>query len=615
MKTGKILILIISIFSPILGYSQNDISKNDLVLDTSLYYTRYKLYPIHRDKLFQIDKDQLDIHIVNPIQRYSQGFYQDLSNGGSPHREIGFLMPRINNIDYQPSIYPVSLFTKSNIRFYNLYKPYTRLFYSNTINASRYFSVSHAQNIYNNLHIGLEYNVDYSKGSFDKSSTKNQFFNLTSRYKDSLEVYEAIFGLIRNRAMQNESGGLSSDSLYLNNEYNSLNAYPVNLNSAYSKWKTFDIFLSQKYNFLKYHTSSNYLKELALIYDLTYSSFSRIYHDNEPINYDTCFYSKDLTHDSLSSQSFENNIYLFDGGFNKIGLRHNYIVFNDSLNIEKSSLFTPNISFGFGSNKLFLIFFGDIILSNSRYNKDYSFGGEIGINNKISFNNQLKLRLEKQDKSAEYFYNNYYSNHYKWSNDFEKIKIFNAKLNYSIVIKQKNNIDISLDYFNLKNIVILNEFLSPTQFSNTYNLFQLTLINKFDIGRFFFRGISNLNYIDNDEALRIPLFQAKQSIGYSFPMFKKKLDTYIGFDFRYNTSFYANSFSSSLGAFYDNPNIRVGNYFYTDFFIQAKIQRVKLFLTINHPYSGIFGYDYYSTPHYPQDGLNIRFGVVWRFFD
>lgn len=584
-------------------------------MDTSFYYTRYKLYPIDDNQLYSIDENQEEIHLTNPINKHSELFYQSLSTEGSVHSDIGYSISGINDFEYQPSIYPTKLFTKENIRFYNVYKPFTELFYSNTLNTSRYFSVKHAQNIYKNLHIGLEYNVDYSTGSFDKSSTRNQFFNITSRYKDSLGVYEAFFGLIRNRAFQNESGGIFSDSSFLSNEFSSQNAYPPLLNNASSKWKTFDIFLTQKYNFLKKNTNNEYLKNLALVYDLSYYSFSRVFNEISPITYDTNYYSNTLTKDSLSSQRIENTLYIIDSKFNKIGLRHNYFVFQDSINQEKASVFTPNFNLGIGDKSLSFELFGDYNLSNSRYNNDFSYGFEIKINNKLSCSHPLKIKLEIQEKSVEYFFLNYFSNNHKWSNSFKKNNILHSNINYYISFKKKNSIEFDANYYSLNNLVVLDENLTPKQFNNKANLFQLYAKHKFSVGKFFFSGVSNINYIDNDEAISLPLFQTKQRVGLNFQMFKKKLNTYIGFDFRFNTSFYSDKYSSSLGAFYNNDNREVGNYLYTDFFVQAKIQRVTLFIILTHPYSGVFGYDYYYTLNYPQENLNFRFGVSWRFFD
>ena len=98
-------------------------------------------------------------------------------------------------------------------------------------------------------------------------------------------------------------------------------------------------------------------------------------------------------------------------------------------------------------------------------------------------------------------------------------------------------------------------------------------------------------------------------------MFGKKLDTQIGVDLRYNTLYQAETYIASMGAFAQQNQIKIGNYLFSDIFAQVKLERVKLFVTITHPYAGQFGYNYYQSPHYPSENMNFRFGVSWMFFD
>ncbi len=420
--------------------------------------------------------------------------------------------------------------------------------------------------------------------------------------------------MVRNRAMQIESGGLVSDSLFLNNVYSNSNAYPVNLNSAYSKWKTFDIYLSQKYNFLN-KSSNQYLKGHFLVHDLSYNTFTRIFHDSRPMDYfDIMYYSSTLTHDSLSSQVLENKISLSDGRFYSFGIKHSYLNFSDSINSESSNLITPSLSLGFGTKKLRLESYADYVVSSSRYNKDHSLGLSLSTEFDFLARHIISLGIEDISKEADYFFTNYYSNNYQWNNSFEKIGLLRADLGYSLVFDPHNSLSLSLDYFQIDNHTYIDETLKPVQSSQTQDLLEVSLRHNLRFSRLHLVGNYNLN-LNQSDIIHQPLFQFKQRVAVSFFLFKRKLDTYMGVDFRYNTSYYADAYSSALGTFHLNTHRQVGNYLYTDIFIQAKISQVRLFLSLTHPYSGLFGYDYYQTPLYPQENLNLRFGLIWRFFD
>jgi hypothetical protein len=203
------------------------------------------------------------------------------------------------------------------------------------------------------------------------------------------------------------------------------------------------------------------------------------------------------------------------------------------------------------------------------------------------------------------------TNNFRWTNNFSKTQSFNTNLGY----KFKENLSINLGYFLIDNIVYIDSYLKPNQTDKSTSILQASLLHKFKLGVFNLTGVMSVQKLSSEEAIRVPFFQAKQGISVSFKMFKKKLHTQVGFDFRYNTSYYADSFMPAMGTFVHQDKVKIGNYLYTDFFVQAQIDRVKFFVALCHPYAGLFGNEYYLTPHYPSEKLNLRYGVTWMFFD
>lgn len=588
--------------------AQEYIIENKAIIDSGLHYTRYTNLPLDNSTLKSIDKDLEGVRHINKINRIEGEFYQQLSTDGSSHQPLNFIIPKINSFNYQPGIYNALIYTRENIKFYNVYKPYSELRYSNTLGSSRYFSVSHAQNVYKNLHVGLEYDVNYTDGKFDKSQVMNQFFNATARYKNLAQTYEGYLGFIRNRALQNESGGLMSDSSFSVQQYSSLDAFPVNISSAYSKFKSADAFLSQKLSIGKLLTKNSIFKNLSLVHDLSYFSNQRIYNDQNPSEgfHQTIFFDSVLSYDSLSTRRLQNIISIRNESIIPFtfGVKHDYIVFADTLNRERSSNLSPFFSLEVDVNKFKLGFDGEYIISSSRYNNDFQIGGNISYNN-------LFLNIKLINKSVDYFFIKYQSNHFAWDNNFNKIEIFNANLSYLF----KDFIRLNLDYFNLNSLVYIGSDLYPKQSNNPTNIIKASIIHRFKLGIFSFNGLASIQKLSSSQSLRLPFFQTKQTAYINFKMFGKKLDTQIGVDLRYNTLFYADRYIPGMGAFAQQNDIRIGNYLFTDLFVQVQLERVKLFLTLSHPYAGLFNYNYYYSPHYPAENLNLRFGISWMFFD
>ena len=610
MKIRRPVFLIAFIFLiPFLSIAQDKKEKeNTIVIDTGLTFTRYTTLPLRNQPFQLIDKTIDEIRHVNAIYRIENMFYQQLSTDGSPHKPLLFQLPNLHSFNYQPSVYDAAKFTRENIKFYNVFKPYSELRYSNTLNTSRYFSVIHAQNIYKNIHLGFQYDVNYTTGSFDKSQIMNQFFNATLRFKNKKETYEGYLGFVRNRAMQNESGGLKSDSSFAAGEFSSLNAYPVNLSMAYSKWKSVDAFLVQKFNFGKLIKDSSIISNLSLVHELSYFSNARLYVDANPMEgfYQNFYFDTLKTNDSLSTQRIQNSLSIRNEKTIpfEIGIKHDYVLFADSLNNERSSNFTPFVNLGLDVSGFKLNFLAEYIISNNRYNEDFQIGGNVEFKN-------LYANLRLMNKSVDYFYNRYWTNNFKWENNFSKTNMFNTNLGYN----HKEKLAFNIGYFLLNDLVYINNNLLPQQTSKPTSIIQASLLHNLKLGIFNLKGVMTLQKLSSEEAIRVPVFQAKQGISINFKMFNQKLQTQVGFDFRYNTSYFADSFMPAMGAFVHQDKVKIGNYLFTDFFVQAQIDRVKFFVALCHPYAGVFGNEYYLTPHYPSEKLNLRYGVTWMFFD
>ncbi|MDD2191445.1 MAG: hypothetical protein PHO12_02750 [Bacteroidales bacterium] len=604
----KSLFLIFALVQTFVGIAQESIIENNTIIDSGFHYTRYTTLPINNLPLKFIDKELDNVRHVNKIYAIEDGFYQQLSTDGSPHKPLMFLMPELNSFNFQPGIYDALIFKRENIKFYNVYKPYSELRYSNTLGSSRYFSVIHAQNVYKNLQIGFEYDVNYTDGMFDKSQVTNQFFNATARYKNQNETYEGYLGFIRNRAMQTESGGLKSDSSFAVQEYSTLAAYPVNISSAYSKFKSADAFLSQKVSIGKLIKDSSLLKNLYLVHDLSYFSNNRIYNDQFASEgyYQNIYFDSLSTKDSLATRRIQNIITLKNESIIpfSFGLKHDYVVFSDTTNKERSSNFTPFFMLGIDVKQFKLGFDAEYIISNSRYNKDFQIGGNI-------IYKDLYANISLMNKSVEYFFIHHQTNNFKWDNDFNKTNILNINIGYAF----KKYLKVNLAYFNLDDLVYINENLSPEQATSVSNLIKASILHNIKLGMFNFNGVMSIQKLSSDKAIRLPLFQTKQSFYINFKMFGKKLDTQLGIDLRYNTLYQADNYIPAMGTFAQQNQTKIGNYLFTDLFAQFQIERVKIFVSLSHPYAGLFNYNYYNTPHYPAESLNFRFGVSWMFFD
>ena len=67
--------------------------------------------------------------------------------------------------------------------------------------------------------------------------------------------------------------------------------------------------------------------------------------------------------------------------------------------------------------------------------------------------------------------------------------------------------------------------------------------------------------------------------------------------------------------YYVQTSQKVGNYPFIDFFLNARIKPVRVFVKIDHLTQGFLGSNYSLTPGYLQNDRAFKFGLNWLFFD
>ena len=116
--------------------------------------------------------------------------------------------------------------------------------------------------------------------------------------------------------------------------------------------------------------------------------------------------------------------------------------------------------------------------------------------------------------------------------------------------------------------------------------------------------------------VRVPLWASKNSIYADFHLFRRALRTQVGVDVSYHTAYYADAYDPSLGLFYRQDEMKVGNYIYADVFINLQIKRASIYVKAGHLNSLLESEaHYYALPHYPDNPFGLFYGMVWQFFD
>ena len=167
---------------------------------------------------------------------------------------------------------------------------------------------------------------------------------------------------------------------------------------------------------------------------------------------------------------------------------------------------------------------------------------------------------------------------------------------------------------NMDNQLYMNTYAEPAQVP--YSIKNLAVYIRKDILLFKHLGL-NLGYTyqtsSNEWVFSVPHNVANGALYYQGNLFKKALNLQIGFSAQFFSSFYGYNYMPATNMFYSQNSVRVGNYPYVDFFLNARIKPVRIFVKIDQVAQGFLGHNYSLAPGYLQNDRAFKFGVNWIF--
>ena len=225
----------------------------------------------------------------------------------------------------------------------------------------------------------------------------------------------------------------------------------------------------------------------------------------------------------------------------------------------------------------------------------------------------LSGRFRYERRSPDYWAENYYSNHYIWSNSF-------AKEN-----ETRFDVTLQIPYIGLSaglwqsvigNKIYYDANSMPAQADGSVSVTGLYAQKDFRAGGFHFNNRVLLQWSTSQEVIPVPLASAYLSYFFEFNVVKNVLRMQIGLDGRYNTKYYAFGYNPALAKFYNQREKELGNYPMVDAFANAKWKRMRIFLKFQHVNEDLIGgRNYFQVLHYPLNQRIFKIGFSWGFYD
>ena len=609
-----------------------------------------RLYMLNSYGAFRnsVEMDTLldNYHLYHPVFRKDVITASYLGNYGLPYQNNDFFERETGGDFLFFKTRDAYILTPEKVKYYNTHTPYTLLDYSQSENKSvkneTRFNVLHSQNVKPYFNFVLRYDLARSDGQYNFQNSKNNIVSAYASYIRSRFMLHT--GFISNSMRNNENGGLIDDSsIFDGNESEFLN---MNLRATSSKLNNSYLFATGEYRLGRYiitqpEQPSDELDELdetleqsprifrpliGAIYSVQYQSNSKEFKENETSNsfYENTYFRGDNTIEfNKVSNVFQLKQYENANRATSFGKRA--FIGHEFVNISTPGPFNyyqrqanySNIYVGGGIFRES----GDFWTWNFE-GKFYLIGRNIGqteLSGVISkpltlFSDSMviSIRGDVQNRVADFFQEEFYSNHIFWKNSLKMEQNMTVRGSLSF---PKRRLEIGANYSLTNNFIYYDTKGKPAQTSE-----ELLVVSLFADKEFIF--LRNMHFrtrmlyqtVSNQAYVHVPDFSVFASAYYKLLIFKV-LYTQIGADARYHTLYYGDEYDPSTGLFYLQNETKIGNFPYIDAYASIKLKRTRLFFKMINIGTGFLKGAYFTTPHYPMPRSTFRLGVSWSFYD
>jgi Putative porin len=580
--------------------------------------------------------------------------YQYLGNNGAAAYPLIYTPNLKPGWDAGFHAFDVYRYKLEETKFYKTTKPFTQLSYQLASGKEQMIKALHTQNPRPNWNFGFDYRLISAPGFFVTQNTNHKNYRLFSTYQGKRKRYAAYIVLVGNTIKNSENGGIVNDSALADPNKKKRFAVPVNLGNANNFApnpfnatintgnidKDLTFFLRQTYDIGKNDSiavndsTTEYLfyPKLRIQHSFTYSKYNYLYKD---IAADSTIYSNwyDTTlkkkidslfvHEKWSVISNDFSLLQFPDTKNS----GQFLLIGAKLENIKAEFFRPakteiknfyNIILhgeyrNKTRNKLWDVLLKGEFYLNGLNSGDYSAYATIDrhLNKKLG---DVRLFFTNVNRSPSFIYNS--------------LSAFNFK--NGTIDKKENIISFGAEarnkYFNLSfknhlitNLAYFSDYYHTAQSSKVINLLQLTASKKIKVFRHFnWYADVVVQQTDGSAPVKVPLIFTRNRFAIE-GIFYKNLNLSTGLELRYYTPFKAYNYSPVMGQFTTQDTFKLKNLPDVSAFFNFRIKSFTAYIRTENlnTVSFVNGFGFtnnnFAAPHYPTQGLIIRFGVQWNF--
>ena len=633
----------------------NTIAQNRAIDSTLVSFYHSDFDSIALNKASILDTNTFHANDFDPLAQITNN-YSTLSNIGLAHKSQRFLPSHSIGFDMSLPAFNNYIKTYQDLKTYLSVLPYSEIRYVMTLSdKEQHLKFKFGRQFLQGLFLSLDLDVNYSPMTFKHNQSNNNTFWLNALYTTPNQRYGAMAYWFRNKLDMQENGGIRYDSIYSNHIESDNTVLLTNLSTATNYIKVSgagfqQYFIIQPYHQVQTHDSISQVHDSLnitidslptpkyklnlgrLTHNFRYQRNQLFYNETSA---DLPFYAP---YDTLLNTGKTNDSTFVNAFHNSIGW--------NNLKSQKNSDTLPLFLYANLNYDLFNIRHFDYLedtLSPRQYFTQVSLSGGLIINlfhstritgkaqlitlgyqlGDFSLQGQWLQRLGRQSKnigtvavdflmkrqSSTWFEDQYYSNHFRWDNDFHAATYIGFDIHYhfkGLSVGVKQNTVNDMIYFDQTAYPVQNDGLCMIQ--EAYANYQLHL-QKFQLE--VFGSLQN----SSSDIVRLPLFLGRLKIGYSQSIFKKAATLQPSMTVTYFTKYYADAYMPATRTFYLQDEVMVGNYPYIDLNLAINVKQADIYVQYSNMFLLTGNYDAFIAPHYPMRGSKIFIGINWRLFN
>ncbi len=642
-------------------------TRNDSVI---FRLREYKLIDdLSRPVEVKVDTSVVDFHIYNPILKNSISV-ESLGNVGNSYQSEDFFQRRETDRDFlfQKNYFDYGLWP-GGIHFYDATKPYTLITYGqwfqNKPKGETLMKVFHTQNINKHVNFGFWYNSIGSSGKYLNQQSKDRSIGLFTR--GTFDRYDYWLTLGSNKFNNQENGGLPNPKDIENPDIKpeNITVWLTDVNSANT-----NLFLALTHQYKlgvwkemkdKKEIFQQFIPRVALAHVLDLQISTRAFTEADPNpSYlytddrgNVKFYGTDhapyintvvgtaadpATNDKSGQTVLTNRfvVKFLEAPDRKYTFGKQVFISNDIVNlyfpqqelaVDSAGVTHPPVgltqSHGYSNT-----YIGGSAYRNDGHFLSWKVTGKTWIQGRNALDYDLSGELVKpvrakkdtsmirifgkmSNRTPDYFYEHYYSNHYKWENSFNRIYTLKAG---ATLDKPGWRLKASVNYSIINKYVFFNEKGLPEQANTEFSVMQGMLNKDFKFGGLNIRNWIVYQHTTTNTCLAIPEISLRNSTFFE-STYAKVLYFQFGLDTRYETAYYADIYSPATGMFYRQTSVKIGDYAWVDAFINIKLKRTAFYIKYTNLATQFVKGGFYTSPTYPAPIATLLFGLSWSFYN